>query len=89
MRDRLIKFLSFKNPAIDYFRSLLFVVAIASGIGCATLSIEVRSYTIYPESSELSNNIIADTGLNGGAIGLGIISGMCFLGMAVTFLRKD
>lgn len=78
-----------KNPGIVYFRLLLLLIAIAAGIGCATLSIAERSYSMYPESSEMTNTIIADTGLNGGAIGLGIISGMCFLGMAITFLRKD
>ena len=78
-----------KNPGIVYFRLFLLLVAISAGIGCATLSVSERSYTMYPESSGLTYSITADTGLNGGAIGLGIISGMCFLGMAITFLRKD
>lgn len=78
-----------KNPGIVYFRLFLLLVAVSSGIGCATLSIAARSYTVFPESSELSYTVVTDTGLNGGAIGLGIISGLSFLGAAITFLKRD
>ena len=82
MRKLLIQFITFKNPGIEYFRLLLLLIGVACGIGCATLSQEVvrEVYGALPT---------IETGLNGGAIGLGIISGMCFLGAAITFLKKD
>lgn len=62
-----------KNPGIVYFRFLLILIGFASGIGCAAAS-----------------GIPADSLTKAGmAVGLGLISGLCFLGAAVTFLRKD
>lgn len=62
-----------KNPGIVYFRFLLILISFASGIGCAAAA-----------------GIPADSLTSAGmAIGLGIISGMCFLAAAITFLRRD
>lgn len=83
MLKQLIRFVTFKNPGIDYFRLLLLLIGLSSGIGCATLSQEVVADSMF------SSHRTIESGLNGGAIGLGIISGMCFLGIAITFLRKD
>lgn len=69
----------------------VFLVALASGIGCVvlgmtTITSELDRYTVKSLSSTgfnptdsigVSQNI--DAGLDGGAIGLGIISAVCIL----------
>lgn len=62
-----------KNPGIVYFRLFLLLVAVSSGIGCAA-------------AAGLPADSLTRAGM---AIGLGIISGMCFLATAITFLKRD
>lgn len=60
----------------------MLLVAVASGIGCVALGMlestgRFRRYYLDNEGIEVAGSI--DTGFDGGAIGLGIISGVCFL----------
>jgi hypothetical protein len=38
---------------------------------------------------EVSYTVTSQSGFNGGAIGFGLISGMSFIAIAITFLRKE
>lgn len=62
-------------------------MALASGIGCVVLGLETRSGSLghyFVKSSTHGTDMIGvpvdlETGFNGGAIGLGIISAVCIL----------
>lgn len=90
---------------MNRFRSFLIFIALISGIGAAYFgSVEITDYrkqvvanTSYDKGfyhntkpyHETDYNVTSHSGINGGAIGLGLISGMCFIAAAITFIGKE
>ena len=59
----------------------MLLVVVASGIGCVALGMlestgRFTRYYLGNDAIEVAGSV--DTGFDGGAIGLGIISGVCF-----------
>lgn len=75
---------------------LMFIIAVASGIGCAVLGTESATggFDIsYNNSTNagLTRNAVTETvdaGYDGGAVGLGVISGLCFIGFVWIEITK-
>ena len=58
---------------LQLYRIFLFITGCAAAEGCGAFAVE---YPYLPRAS----------GIVGGAIGMGIISGCCFLALSLTFL---
>ena len=67
-------------------RLLLCIVAVISVIIASTFT--YRLLTVDIPWSEVNKAIIA-SGLSSASLGLFIISGLCLLGLAITFLKKE
>ena len=62
---------------MNFFR----VITVLVGMLCLIGSLSVGERRVDSEVSEL--------GLQGSGIGLGIMGGMCFMAVGITFLRKE
>lgn len=67
---------------------LLLFLAIAGFIGCIAFGLQTRSYFIIENSPSRINEVIADTGLNGGAIGCGIFGAAALFAFVKVFLAR-
>jgi hypothetical protein len=68
------------------FRGFLIFVAIVSAIGAFKYgSVEIKDYN----RGTSSNTVTSHSGANGGAIGLGLLSGMCFIAIAITYIGRE
>ncbi|WP_298520581.1 hypothetical protein [uncultured Kordia sp.] len=64
---------------MNIYRGFLLLIAILSAIGSAYFgSVEIYEYQTITYSAA-----------NGGAIGLGVLSGMCFIAISITFIGKE
>lgn len=73
---------------MENYRAFLVLVAIICGI----ISFSFGNETIEDNSTTRNNynyKVTSQSGMNGGAIGFGFISGMCFMAVAITFLRRE
>lgn len=72
-----------KNNGLSVFRLFLLIIGISSIFRAYTFGEKEINY-----NSQLSY-VVADAGINGGACGFAILSGLCFVAIAITYLRKD
>ncbi|AXG72338.1 hypothetical protein KORDIASMS9_04609 [Kordia sp. SMS9] len=69
------------------FRGFLIFVAIFSVIGAAKFgSVEIKDYN---NSSINIHEVTSHSGANGGAIGFGLLGGMCFIAIAITYIGRE
>lgn len=67
---------------------LLLFLAIAGFIGCIAFGIQDKTYFVTGTEKYRSYEVIADSGLNGGAIGCGIFGAAALLAFVKVFLAK-
>ncbi|MFK7748739.1 MAG: hypothetical protein AB8B65_10130 [Kordia sp.] len=69
------------------FRGFLIFVAIVSIIGAFKFgSVEIEDYN---NKGSNSHTVTSHSGANGGAIGLGLLGGMCFIAIAITYIGRE
>lgn len=73
---------------METYRAFLVLVAITCGIISFSFSNEKIEDYIRTHNN-VSYTVTSQSGMNGGAIGFGFISGMCFMAVAITFLRRE
>jgi len=87
---------------MNTFRGFLIFVAMVSGIGSFGFGnketrdnieqvVANSSHSGYNTQAyrDIRYTVTSQSGMNGGAIGLGLISGMCFIAAAITFIGKE
>lgn len=67
---------------------MLFVLAIGGFIGCIAFGLERRNYFVTGVSLNRSYEVVADTGLNGGALGCGIFGAAALFAFVKVYLAK-
>ena len=67
---------------------VLFVLALGGFIGCIAFGLERRNYWVTGVSLNRSYEVVADTGLNGGAIGCGIFGAAALFAFVKVFLAR-
>ena len=67
---------------------MLFVLALGGFIGCIAFGLERRSYFVTGVSTTSSYEVVADTGLNGGALGCGIFGAAALFAFVKVYLAK-
>lgn len=67
---------------------VLFVLALGGFIGCIAFGLESRNYWVTGVSLNRSYEVVADTGLNGGALGCGIFGAAALFAFVKVYLAK-
>lgn len=67
--------------------ALLFL-AIAGFIGCITFGLQTKTYFVTDTAMNKSYEVVADSGLNGGAIGCGIFGAAALFAFVKVFLAR-
>ncbi len=67
---------------------MLFVLALGGFIGCIAFGLERRNYFVTGVSPTSSYEVVADTGLNGGALGCGIFGAAALFAFVKVYLAK-
>ncbi|WP_343636233.1 hypothetical protein [Fluviicola sp.] len=75
------------KPAAVVMIVFLFL-AIAGFIGCVAFGVQTQSYYVRETSIGGSYEVIADSGLKGGAIGCGIFGAAALWGFVKVFLTR-
>jgi hypothetical protein len=70
------------------FLIAILFLAIAGFIGCIAFGLQTKTYLVTDTAMNRSYEVIADSGLNGGAIGCGIFGAAALFAFVKVFLAR-